>query len=300
MTEIELPTYRTIVPSEVFGKKTNVLSDLFRNLKGKPAVTQVTGLKRFKVPTQKETIDFIRTSAGNIDYSPEGRKPSEDDSRTIYSLKSLTDLEIRDIAKGNKDSLEHLERHIPDVSLREGEFYLETFNGIVPNLVLDSAEELASEEGTEIYERAIKKMGVNDWNLRIKLLEDGGLPDILELEYLMDRGVRDSDVFSVQGDFRDYQIVTEQIRLLYSVLGSATGLVSQVKNKSYNFLEDRAAITIRECSRCISGKDVIESIGGLAGIIELVLDDSTRSGQGEQNPFGGYLFGKDIDPSTSN
>jgi hypothetical protein len=261
MGEIELPSYRIIVSNEVFGKKAEPLN---HPLMGDVPATQIARLTRFRIPTKEEVIDFIRTSAKGIDaYSLGKDKPSDSDPKTVYFLKSLPASEVKDISRGNQDSLKHLGNHYPESNLQEGRIYLGSFNGIVPNLVLDSARELMKQEGTEVYDRAIERTGSKEWNLRIRLLANGAFPDKLELEYLLDRGVRDSDVFSAQGDFGDYQTVVNQIRVFYNVLQSPE-IIAQIGDTSYHFLEQRAASTVRETAECIAARN---SIGGLAGML---------------------------------
>jgi len=280
VTKIELPTYRIIVPNEVYGKSAESLD---HPLMGKVPATQIIRLTRFRIPTRDEVVDFIRTSAKGIDlYSLGKDKPAEDDPKTTYFLKSLPASEVKDIARGNEDSLKHLRNHHLDSDLQEGRVYLGAFNGIVPNPVLDSANKLVSKEGTEVYDRAIERTGTKEWNLRIRLLEDGRFPDSLELEYLMDRGVRDCDIFSAKGDFENYQAVANQIRVLQNVLGS-TGLVSQIGDTSYQFLEQRAASTVRETAQCIAARN---AIGGLAGIIGQVIGGIGEQQQPPKKPFG--------------
>ena len=278
MANIKLPTYRIIVPNQVFGKKTKPFN---HPTIGEVAATQIIMLTKFRIPTQEEVIEFIRTSAKGIDPSSlEEDKPSEKDPKTVYILKSFPPSEVEDIARGDDDSLKHLRNHYSEINLQEGRIYLETFNGIVPTIVLDRVKELVSNKETEVYGEVIATTGVKKWNLGIRLSEEGAFPDILELEYLADRGVRDSDVFTVEGHFDNYQVVADQIRLLYNTLGK-TGLTSLVCDTSYQFLEQRAASTVMKTAQCIVSRGVMR---GLAEIIGQALGN--RGGQKEQDPRG--------------
>lgn len=282
MKNIELPTYRSIVANEVFGKKAK---PLYVPLAGKVAVTQVARLTRFKIPNQEEVVDFIRTSAQEIDsHYLEKDKPSEDDAETIYFLKSLPASEFKEILKGEKDSLHHLRNHFPESDLQEGSIYIEAMSGIVPNQALDAARESLEEKGSEVYERAIERIGVKKWGLRVRLLENGGFPDNLELEYLLDRGVIDSNVFSIRGDFGDYKNVANQVRLLYRALTSPER-ITQIIDTSYRFLEKRAASTVRETAECFGNRDVL---GGLSKIVGKIINDFSGEvlSHPQENPFG--------------
>ena len=241
MPDIELPTYKVILPNEVFGKRAKPLN---HPATGELPATLVTKLTKFKTPTQDEVIELIKTVARKGGSFSEILPPSL----------------IKRIAKGDEEALQHLKSHYPDSNLIPGKVYVETRNGIVPNMVLDSARDLFKEVGSKIYERAIEKTGAQEWNLRIKLQNNGAFPDSLELEYLLSRGVKDSDVFSAQGDFNEYETIANQIRLLYKALYSPE-IITQMKDSSYQFLEQRAASTIKETARCIASKKFIGSLG---------------------------------------
>jgi len=278
MTNIELPTYKTIVPNEVFGKKAKAL----KSPMGEVPATQVARLTRFKIPVFDEVIDFIITSAKGIGNYSSGRdeKPSDDDSKLIHFLKLIPPSEVKDIAMRDKDSLEHLKRHYPQSVLQIGRDYLQVSNGTLPNEALDSARKLLEKEGSVVYERAIERIGAKEWNLIMRLQDDGALPDSLELEYLLDRGVRESDVFSTRGDFESYNDVASQIRILYKALYSPK-MIAQVGESSYQFLEQLAASTIEGVARCITAKKVIgESLTSLFGAF------IKPEGKKQKGPFG--------------
>lgn len=260
MGNIELPTYKTIVTNEIFGRKAEPLN---HPLIGKVDATQILRLTRFKVPTQDEVIEFIKASAQKIDLSW-GNGSSDKDPNTTYFLKLFPASEIKNIAGENKDSLQHLRRHYPNSDLQEGRAYIQAISGVVPDKILNEARELMKQKGSVIYERAIERTGAKEWNLRVRLLENGRFPDSLELEYLMDRGVRRSDVFSAHGNFGDYQNVANQIRILYNVLNSPD-LITQIGDSSYHFLEQKAGSTVGETAQCIAARN---AVGGLIEIIE--------------------------------
>ncbi len=252
MRKIKLPGYRTIVPNEVYGKSAESLDHPTR---GKISATQIMELIRFRAPTQDEVINFIITNAEGIDlYSLENDKPSEKDPEITYVLKSLS--RLLDISRENKNLLNDLRNCFPIVDLQDGRVYFNAFNRIVPNHVLDSGKKLVFKEGTEAYNMATRE-SVREWRLIIRLLEDGKFPNSLELEYLIDRGVTRSDVFSAKGDFGNYQNVADQIRLFNNVFGS-TRLFSQIVDKSPQMLEDIAASIVRKTIvRITYGKNII-------------------------------------------
>lgn len=265
MVNIELPTYKSIVENEVFGRKSEPLN---HPLIGKVDATQIIRLARFKVPTQDEVIEFIRASAQGINLSWRN-EPSDKDPKTTYLLKLLPASEIKNIAGENTDSLQHLRRHYPDSDLQEGRVYIQSISGVVPDKILDEARELMGQKGSIIYERAIERIGEKEWNLKVRLLENGRFPDSLELGYLLDRGVRNSDVFSARGDFGSYQTVANQIRIFYNALNSPD-LITQIRDSSCLFLEQKAASTVGETAQCITTRGIV---GGLAEIIEKKINE---------------------------
>jgi len=277
MTDIKLPSYRTIVPNEIFGKEAEGFKHPIMSLiAGKVPAMQLIRLARFRIPTQEEVLEFIRISAKGIEpYFTEEDKPLEEDSGTVHFLKSLSYSEVENIARGNKDSLGHLKEHCPKVSLQEGRFYLNALSGIVPNPVLNFAEKLADKKEPWLYEKLISQDGAEEWNLSIRLLESGKLPDRLELEYLLDRGVRDCDVFSAKGDFGSYQNVADRVRLFYNALSSPE-IIAQIGDSSHHFLEQQALLTVRETALCVAGK---KAIGGIVAIIGQALGASGDKGQ---------------------
>ncbi len=248
MTKIKLPGYRTIVPNEIYGKSAGFLC---HPEKGKVPTTKTITFSKFRAPTQDEVIDFIRIIAKGIDlFSLKKDEPSKKDPEIIYFLKSLPQLLVKDISKGDKNGLNFLRNHYPVHELQDGRVYLNALNIVVPNPALDYAKKLVSKEGTIDYYSAIMKNSVREWYLRIRLLEDGKFPDSSELEYLIDRGVKNSDVFSAMGDFKDYQNIANQIRLFNNVFGS-TELISQILDTSSRSLEIIASSTVKETAEYI-------------------------------------------------
>ncbi len=262
MANIELPTYRTILPNCVYGKKAE---PLYHRNGGRVSATEVAKLSRYKIPLRDRVIDFIRTSAENIEPCFLGKgEPLRTDSETVSFLKFLPKQYVKDLIKGDKNILEHLKVHYPKSNLQEARHYIEVFNGVVPNEFLDEVRKLRDRERSIAYERAIERVGVGEWNLKVRLLENSSFPDRLELEYLLNKGVRDCDIFSVCGDCEDYKDVANKLRLLYNILNSPE-LISQIEDSSCQFLEQRADSTVRGTVECITTKKISEGLMGIVG-----------------------------------
>ena len=287
MTEIELPTYRAIVPNEVFGRRAKPLKRPL--VGGKAKATQIATISKSRIPEREEAIDLVRRSAKGIDLVALGKsKPTEEEIKETYFLRLLPVPEIKGIAEGDKEIIEHLKKHYKDGKLQNGRDYILFANGIVPDEFLDSVPERLRKEGVGVYNYLIDKAGREEWYLKIRLLENGAFPDILELDYLLDRGVKDSDVFSVAGNFGDYQNVTNQIRLLYRALNSLE-FMSQVKDTSFQVLGNMASSMMQETVKCILGRDLITGVmGGLEGMIKQAVEEFSEkqeSGESGLKPF---------------
>jgi len=238
---IKLATYDIILPNYIFGRKVDPMKILDKVL---PA-TQLTELRRYKVPSQSELIDFIRKSAGNL---------SGDDEITS-ALKFLPASEAKSIAEGNEYSLHHLGSHCSDF-LEQGRSYIEALNGVIPTEFLNRLEasipsEIRSLRG-EFYHMLIKKIGGNEWTLRIRLSNEGLFPEISELEHLLDLEVRDSALMKVDGASKDYPSVANHTRLLYNALND--GQCSYLMDFSGQLLRRMAQSTITEAGLCIAAR----------------------------------------------
>ncbi|OGI11586.1 hypothetical protein A3K64_01705 [Candidatus Micrarchaeota archaeon RBG_16_36_9] len=258
MGRIELPTYSTIIPNEIFERRIGSL----RVLDEEVEVTQLARLARFKVPTQDDVINFIKASANDASAN----QPLQ------LLLCLLPNSETKKIAESNEYSLGHFRNHCPN-NLEEGSNYLEVLNGTVPTEVLDRAKiaRLSGFNGeNELYYSIIKKLGRDEWTLRIKL-EDGILPEISELEYLLDRKVRDSNILYIEGASRHYSDAANHARLLYNVENS----IGQIRDSSRQFLNQRACLTVKGAVACITTNDIIKK-----GLIIPVI-------QGHKEPYEG-------------
>ena len=255
MPDIELPTYKNIVPNVIFEKEAKPMK---HPVLGELSATQVTKLARFRAPTQDEIIEFIIINAKEIEARSLGSSihlnsnssiPVLDNYSTVYFLKSLPSFVIEDISKGNPEILNPLRGHCHDYNSQADREYLMSSNKILLNVVLNSLKELNLNRGAKFYDQAIGATPGEEWTLRIRLLENRAFPDKSELEYLIERGVRDSDVFTVLNCFENYQDTADQIRTLYKTLVSPE-IITQLKDKSSQFLEQRAILTIKELIEC--------------------------------------------------
>jgi len=285
---IRIPRYRTLIPNSTYGRD----AELFRHpiTEEKLQATQILQLSRYAVPSEDEVISLIQSTAR--EFNPLSTAEENQSVREIplnEFMKMFPSEEVKMIQDGAKDSLSHLRNHCHTGDHQTGRAYLQAANGIIPNELLNSAESAIREKGAMIYGGLIDKVGAEEWYLRIRLEDNDNFPNSLELEYLLDRGVRDSDVFKVSGDYSDYQTVATQLRLLYHILGKS-GEIRKIADSSEPFLKSIAARTIKETAGCLSAK---KTIGGLAeGLIERIREMIDESQESDDEKRRKNLFGK--------
>ena len=282
MTNIKLPKYKSIIENKVYER----IAELLDCQKRKAPATLITLLTKLKIPYMDEVINYIRASSQNMDLDL-CEEISEARQTHGCFLKMLPALEIKNIAQGNKESLGHLKEHYCKGDFQDGRTYIHVINGVIPNLILEKVKKMREERGSDLYMRAMNDAGQKKWNLRVRLLEDGRFPDNGELEYLLDRGVKASDVFSVAGDFEDYGAVATQVRTLYNVLSSRE-LIAKIEDCSCKFLEGAAIETVSEVAKCIEAERTCKKIANMVGQVFMVLK---KGGQGSPKaPFGDYGY----------
>ncbi len=139
----------------------------------------------------------------------------------------------------------------------------------------DAEKEELNRGGSKAYQSLLGSLSVKDWVLSLRLERDGSLPSIQELDYLADRRVTNCDVFSVSGDYGDYQNVSNQIRLMHTAL-KPRGMIDLVKDDSEYFLISRMRTTIENTADCMKGGSKVK---------KFILDSLTKEG----SPLGSLL-----------
>jgi hypothetical protein len=243
MENIKLPTYSTIMPNMVFGRTV----DPIKTPDGKSiTATQISRLARFKVPSENDVIDFIKKAANDI--------TSNQPLQLLLML--LPGIEVERIKGSNELSLQHLRNHCP-YDLEEDRTYLEVLSGIVPTEILERARmvNILKVGEDELYQGIIKKLGRDEWSLRIRLSEEGMFPEASELEHLLDKKVRDSSPLSIEGNSKNYSDIASHARLLYNI----SGLMSYIRDYSDQFMKSRACLTVKDAVTCITTNEFIRS-----------------------------------------
>ncbi|MFC1682303.1 hypothetical protein ACFL0X_01660 [Nanoarchaeota archaeon] len=276
MIDLEIPTYNTIVPNCTFGRPTDKIKHPING--NYYSATQIMCVERTSIPTKEDVIELIKYKAKYIGQLLEFIGcPQEGEDLTPGLIRKLLEEEREGIVNCREGTISHLKSHCSLGDYQTGQTYLRITNGVLPDeLLLPSF--LLDEKSATDYTDLIVKAGKDGWHLGIRLEDEYILPDKLEMDYLLDRKVRDCDVFNVCGEYRDYRNVVNQVGLLYNALNSPQ-IVGQIRDSSQQFLKSTAIDTIRTFALC-GIRRKIEKSGGLdrirvrdgnnEGIIELL------------------------------
>ena len=247
---VEFQCYRTLIPNSTWGSAAEIKGN------GDIPAKRIMQIVKFSVSKPEDMLDMIRCSAKAAARGTEG-----DRDLAEFMAKILPPQDLVDIARGRKDTIDHLLRHRPNCKCKSGEYYLQAIQGNVPAMAIKEIEAMEEERKNKAYERAIIDVGLDELRVKIKLRGKDRLPDMLELEYMMDREVSESDVLAVKGDM-DYQKAIGQIRTIYHSLNEDSNL-KKIPDSSYKFLRSGAFLTVQNTAQCISGKKFIKDISGV-------------------------------------
>ena len=284
---IQIPTYKTLIPNSTYSRRAG--SICFQTIEDEIQATKILQLVRYTAPSEDEVVNLIQSVArnGHTSSSPEKLQLEE-------FLKMLPLDKIEGIQYGLKETLTHLKGHCPKGDYQIGKTYLQVDNGTIPNQILEHASDVIKEKGEMAYRGVVAHLGIEQWDIRIRLDGKDSLPKSLELEYLLDRGVKDCDVFKIKGDYGNYQNAVNQIRLLSNVLNSPAD-VRKIADKSDMFLISKAAITLKDTAKCLFAGNAIKSFTeGLKEAIESLQngeemyqgDDDNEDDKGESGFHG--------------
>ncbi len=258
---IEIPTYEALIPNSTYGRKTEPVRNPVSEEMA-PA-TQILQLSRYVIPCEDEIINLIQSAARDFTTRSTAweNQTSQEEIPLTEFIKMIPLDEVKRISEGSKDALSHLRSHCTKGTYQTGRTYLQFNNGVIPNEVLDPLKEIIRENGAIHYREIVSRIGINEWYLSVRLNNKDGFPNKLELEYLLDRGVRDCDVFRVNGDYGNYQTAANQLRSLYDILNSPTN-IRKITDYSDYFLKSKAATTIKEVATCLIARNAISNLAG--------------------------------------
>jgi len=249
---IQIPTYTLLSPNSVY---TREVEPIELPMLGETPSKQLLLLLRYTCPSKEQAIELIQAVAKN----PEKYPTFAHEIPMAKFLKELPAEEIRAIKDANPKTLEHLAKHFAESNDQPGRDYLRVISGIVPNALLERVNGLSVEEKVIIYEGLVNRAGQDEWHLVVRL-EEAGLPKKEELEFLLQRGVRDSDVFRISGEYGDYKQFAERCLELYPSLAPKEKMAN-VRDVSNSLLRSRAAQTLKGVAECFQKRRVMLEIG---------------------------------------
>lgn len=268
---IEIPNYRVLIPNCTFGKKGEMVPHpLFEKYS---PTTEIIQLTKYSIATKEEVIDLVQKSMRNFNPEVSNEEYSRKNRSIPFSMfiKELPPEEIKKIAEGDKKAMSHLDSHYSNGIYQPGKTYIQIMSGRIMDEVLDSLNEDILKRGDVAYAGIINSLGTNETYIRLRLDEKDALPDKLEIEYLLDRGVKDCDVFGMNGKFKEYQDFANQMRMIWNVLSSPEK-IRMIRDDSKLSLETEAVDVIKGTARCFLEKKMMEgSVGGLAGVLDNIL-----------------------------
>src|SRR3989344_4364414 len=206
MGNLKLPLYTTLLENEVYVKE--IENHPYSRFYDIP-FSLLTRISRISGLSVDDIVDGVVDNAEKASRNAIELENEFKDAR--YFLSRLSKLQIKDLAEREESSIDQLKRCIPKLTFLIGETYLRVRNGVVADNVIKEAKMLFKEAGGISYEAAISNADRDSWAFRIRLLDDVKLPNRYEIEYLLDRGVRDSDIICVCGGYRDYEEFANQV-----------------------------------------------------------------------------------------
>lgn len=239
---IQIPTYGVVFDNEFYGRKTSGL--VSHGEKIEPS-TELLWISKFREPTQAAVLDFTVEQAKKLKVTKSKKAKTKLDLGDI--LESFSFL-IDPISQKDEETLKHLKRHYEDGGLQEGRYYLVCALGDVPDARLEEAKKFVKKKGKFVYGECLRMFGANALKLRLRLLGDSLVPEHPELEYLVGRGVKVSDVFSVDGQCKEYQKIADLIKLIYSTFDEEK--VKKLFDWSSGALKTKAKITLNQTAQC--------------------------------------------------
>lgn len=257
MNDLKINGYRTVVPGSVWDRQSATIEHPLTS-EQVPA-TEVLCMGRYRTPKSEEIIEMIKRAA--VKYCLGTPVLDEQQSLIVKMIETLPPSERKNVAGGNKDSIEHLKRHYSLNEREEGSLYLEFKSGCLPTEILESAREIM-EEGSEDYNFILQNAPFKSWGARIKLEESAGgilLPPRKDLEFLLEKNVESSKILKIAGDYDNFETAGKLIGTIYDCLG-ALGTVEKITDYSEGMALKRAASTINETAMCFAARAIASGL----------------------------------------
>ncbi|MFH1072080.1 MAG: hypothetical protein V1743_01485 [Nanoarchaeota archaeon] len=285
-TPLVIPDYRIIIPNSTWVKKGELIPRPVT--KEKVPSTRIIQLVRFTIPTQDEIFRQVKTGAQEYlqcssvyqDQDKEGGRAG-----TIPGLFThLPRADVQRIAEGDETLLKHLRDHTVFEPYQPGSNYLQNENGILPDEIIECKHDFLATKGAAAYRTLMKEADISFWSLLVRLDDAYALPDQGRLERLLEDTVEKSGVFSVYGNFGNYQEVIDQTRLLMRTFPSGKN-ACQIRNDSKQILNDLTLLAATNMIVCQYAK---QTLGGIFSLLSGMTDKDDQLFGKPGNTIRGY------------
>ncbi len=257
MGNITLRGYKSIVENEVFKGHAHPIRNPETKKKTGEDI-EVVYISKFRVPTEKEVIECL---GKNI--------------RKAHSRRDKPKFSTRDLEGCVNSIMKHYKSE-----LQEGRIYVEALRKLFPPAVLKLLNEARENKRIILYNRTIERLNIEKQRIRIRLCR-GVMPKRKELEYLLERGVRESDILSMQGqgDVGEYKTLADLARLVNDALQS-TELITKLRDASDYYKEKKADETVEKFNNTHKLEELEEiSRHLLLGMVEGIKQQAKREDQ---------------------
>ncbi len=226
---IQIPGYEEVIPNRIY----------------------VSDIKDVGLAMGRHLFQFVRHGIPSNDQVLEEAKRQAERWLPALPPEEVSGIHfLSNLINGDETAIEHFENHYnPEKIYRVGHNYLEFSSSRIGPMHFNQLKAQFEATPQESYLELIQQIGEFPYLGTIRL-EDGGLPKREELESLLKQGVRDSDVYRLDGKFtlgtvfRDFDLLK---------LGLCTPhTVNLVQDNSDSYLEGVADHTLGytlECER---------------------------------------------------
>lgn len=240
MENLKLEGYKEVIPNNVYTNFVGFLGDISFLGTDKAEIIKIN---RIKIPRKKQVIDCIKKISQEIKSSNFFEKKDYYE-RNIANFLSLFDKkDLEGIVNDDEEVSTRLEKTINFGNCDPGKKYLLYFNKMFPTYLLSKLNELRSTKRKKDFFHHIEKFSENDVRISLLLSDDFELPPFSEIEYLIKKGVKVSDVFSFSGDKETKDKLKEKIEKLYSSLNKK-GSIELIEDNSERLLKEISLATV--------------------------------------------------------
>src|SRR3989344_5903228 len=247
MKEIEFQNYNIILPNTVWGKDAGIIT--VNEGVEVPVLEMIIAVK-YTAPTKKQAIQLIQKVAK--EYKPCSTQDYGEEKAEIplsEFAQMLPKEFLEQIAKGENNSLNRWIEQYPKDDHEEGRTYIQLSVGTTAAENIPALKNMAKEHGEKEYEEVQQNASTKKWYLRIRLNSKSKFP---ELYYLLQSGVRESDVMTARGNYENYSNVIKHVDLLHNALyDDRQSKINMLKDKTRDLLQARAAQTMQNTARRI-------------------------------------------------